>query len=196
MTDNAQLGVAPRRKFNVFLAIGIFFLPIVFVWFLLRRGHSTTARIIGFVWTALFVVVALTSPPSNTTDTTQAAPSAPQVAESATEIAARHRREVERSPERFLVLEDESGVRAGFDTVFLLSGRIQNTTDVDIKDPTIICALFGDSGTEIGRVRETLLQIVPANGRKSFSELNMGFMGSTQVASYNCEIIDAQAMLE
>ena len=110
------------------------------------------------------------------------------------ERAERRRREIERSPERFLELEDQNGVRGGFETVFLLSGRIRNTAEVDIKDPTIVCDLYGASGTQIGDVRETLLEIIPAGGSKRFSELNMGFMGSTQVARYSCEIVDAEAL--
>jgi len=32
------------------LAFLIFLLPIFFVWFLLRRGHSLRSRVIGFGW--------------------------------------------------------------------------------------------------------------------------------------------------
>ncbi len=41
------------------LGLGIFFLPVIFVWFLLRDGHTKRARIIGFVWLALASVVAI-----------------------------------------------------------------------------------------------------------------------------------------
>jgi hypothetical protein len=209
MTD-APAHVAPR-KFNIFLALGIFLLPIVFVWFLLRRGHSTTARIIGFGWTALFVLAVLTGGPSTSSQRDSASNTAPTTAVPATELseadraeiaareeadrAGRQRREIRRSPERFLELEEQSGLRGGFDTVFLLSGRIRNKSEVDIKDPTIVCALYGPSGTHVGDVRETLLEIIPAGGTKRFTELNMGFMGSTQVARYTCEIVDAEALL-
>lgn len=205
MSDTAA--PTERRKFNIFLAIGILLLPIVFVWFLLRRGHSTTARIVGFGWTALFVLVALTANPS----TEHASSSRPEASASASaplspeEIAARAEQEkqreaaerartIARSPERFLTLQNANGVRGGFDTVFLLSGAITNSAEVDIRDPTIVCELFGASGTQVGSVRETLFEIVPAHGRKAFSELNMGFMGSTQVATYRCDIVDAETM--
>jgi hypothetical protein len=51
----------------------------------------------------------------------------------------------------------------------------------------IECELFGNSGTRVGRVTQTLFEIVPANGSKSFRELNMGFMGGAgQVSTFQC----------
>ncbi|MDF7676792.1 SHOCT domain-containing protein [Neisseriaceae bacterium ESL0693] len=39
-----------KREVSFLLYLGILFLPIIFVWYLLRKGHSTPARIIGFVY--------------------------------------------------------------------------------------------------------------------------------------------------
>lgn len=47
----------PRRKVGIPLAVGIFFVPFVFVWLLLRHGHSTLARVLGFGWFGLGVLV-------------------------------------------------------------------------------------------------------------------------------------------
>lgn len=44
------------RNVGFWLGVGIFLFPIVFVWFLLRQGHSTTSRIVGFAWLALMLV--------------------------------------------------------------------------------------------------------------------------------------------
>lgn len=44
------------RSVGIWLGVGIFLFPIIFVWFLLRQGHSTTSRVIGFAWLALMVV--------------------------------------------------------------------------------------------------------------------------------------------
>lgn len=41
---------AKKRKVGFLLGIGIFFIPGIFAWFLLRNGHSSKARIIGFAW--------------------------------------------------------------------------------------------------------------------------------------------------
>lgn len=46
------------RPVEVWLKIMVFLLPMVFVWFLLRRGHSLTQRLIGFGWLALMILVA------------------------------------------------------------------------------------------------------------------------------------------
>lgn len=43
------------RSVGFGLGVGIFLVPLVFVWFLLRKGHSTTSRVIGFAWLALFL---------------------------------------------------------------------------------------------------------------------------------------------
>lgn len=43
------------RSVGFGLGIGIFLVPLVFVWFLLRKGHSTASRVIGFAWLALFL---------------------------------------------------------------------------------------------------------------------------------------------
>lgn len=52
--NTAPIAPAPR-KVSFLLATGIVFLPGIFVWFLLRKGHSTAAIVIGFGWT-LFVL--------------------------------------------------------------------------------------------------------------------------------------------
>lgn len=44
------------RNVGFWLGVGIFLFPVIFVWFLLRQGHSTTSRVIGFAWLALMVV--------------------------------------------------------------------------------------------------------------------------------------------
>lgn len=48
------------RNVGFWLGVGIFLFPVIFVWFLLRQGHSTTSRVIGFAWLAL-VLVAMAS---------------------------------------------------------------------------------------------------------------------------------------
>ncbi len=56
----AEILVAPQpatsRSVDFWLGLGIFLFPLVFVWFLLREGHSTTSRVIGFAWLGLMVI--------------------------------------------------------------------------------------------------------------------------------------------
>ena len=42
---------------NVLLIIGIVFLPFIFAWFTLRKGHSKLARIVSFTWMALSLIL-------------------------------------------------------------------------------------------------------------------------------------------
>lgn len=44
------------RNVGFWLGVGIFLFPVIFVWFLLRQGHSTTSRVVGFAWLALMLV--------------------------------------------------------------------------------------------------------------------------------------------
>lgn len=55
MTD-AAIQAAPPRKVGILLGLGIFLLPFVFVWFLLRKGHSTLSRVLGFGWLGLVLI--------------------------------------------------------------------------------------------------------------------------------------------
>ena len=47
----------PVRRVGILLFIGILLMPYVFVWFLLRKGHSQLARVIGFGWLIFLIVV-------------------------------------------------------------------------------------------------------------------------------------------
>lgn len=41
------------------LAVGIFFFPIIFSWFLLKEGYSRMARVLGFGWLAVCMVITI-----------------------------------------------------------------------------------------------------------------------------------------
>lgn len=53
-----QAAAAPVRNVGFLLGLGIFLMPLVFVWFLLRQGHSTIARVVGFAWFAFGLLFA------------------------------------------------------------------------------------------------------------------------------------------
>ena len=59
MSETSTQATPGKRKVGIMLGIGIFFLPIVFAWFLLRKGHSTLSRVLGFGWLGLVCLVAL-----------------------------------------------------------------------------------------------------------------------------------------
>lgn len=75
---DAGLG-EPQRRFSIGLFLLIFFVPYVGVWFLLRDGHSLTARIMGFGWFALHVIAFLI-PDAQDFAKHSGAPTAPTVA--------------------------------------------------------------------------------------------------------------------
>ena len=45
-----------EKKVGFWLGAGIFFIPIIFAWFTLGKGYSTTARVVSFVWMALSTI--------------------------------------------------------------------------------------------------------------------------------------------
>ena len=53
----AQCGEFITRKMSFLLGAGIFLFPIIFAWFTLRKGYSTLARIITFVWLIILLLV-------------------------------------------------------------------------------------------------------------------------------------------
>lgn len=56
----------PRtRSVGILLFLGIAVVPVVFVWFLLRKGHSTLARVLGFAWLGLTLALALVDTPDS-----------------------------------------------------------------------------------------------------------------------------------
>lgn len=197
-TPPAATPPATSRKVGIWLGIGIFLLPFVFSWFTLRKGHSSLARVISFIWLAVVIVVGFSQPgdqaaddPSNPAAATAGPAKTPE--QLALEAAEAQRKAYERDPETALTLSNVTGAKGGFDTVLIISGTITNAADFAIKDPVIRCDLTGPSGTHIGSVRQDLFEIVPANGSKRFTELNMGFMASSQTSGFDCVIMQATA---
>lgn len=75
-----------KRSVGILLGIGILVFPIVFSWFLLRKGHSSLSRIIGFSWLALTIFGF--SHTSDTNKTTTSVEKAPTVVQSQEEFDA------------------------------------------------------------------------------------------------------------
>ncbi|MFB2670200.1 hypothetical protein ACE02U_15635 [Shewanella xiamenensis] len=45
-----------NRKVSISLGLGIIFFPVIFAWFTLRKGHSTLARVLSFIWLAVILI--------------------------------------------------------------------------------------------------------------------------------------------
>jgi len=52
----------PARDIGTGFLLGILLFPLVFSWFLLRKGHSAVSRATGFAWLALFVTLGFVVP--------------------------------------------------------------------------------------------------------------------------------------
>ncbi|MCB0377856.1 MAG: hypothetical protein KDD33_05125 [Bdellovibrionales bacterium] len=50
------------RSVGLLLGIGIFFLPYLFSWFTLRKGHTTKAKVLSFGWLALLLAANIYAP--------------------------------------------------------------------------------------------------------------------------------------
>lgn len=63
--------VQPKKSVGILLGLGIVIAPLIFAWFTLRKGHTTTAKVISFAWLAMSLVLLLgsndTSTPSSVT---------------------------------------------------------------------------------------------------------------------------------
>ncbi|MDR9864848.1 MULTISPECIES: hypothetical protein [Pseudomonas] len=57
-----QINPDGSRPVEGWLKIMVFLLPMVFVWFLLRNGHSAKQRFFGFGWLALLILASSLSP--------------------------------------------------------------------------------------------------------------------------------------
>ena len=87
------------RKVGAALGIGIFLLPWLFAWFLLRKGYSAAARVISFGWMLIVVILVIAggggSSQSTTANSTLAASSPKTSTRAASRPAAAEREEPE-----------------------------------------------------------------------------------------------------
>ncbi|WP_432217466.1 hypothetical protein ACREYJ_20850 [Pseudomonas kribbensis] len=58
----SRLNADGVRPVEGWLKIMAFLMPMIFVWFLLRRGHSFQQRLIGFGWLGLLILCVAISP--------------------------------------------------------------------------------------------------------------------------------------
>lgn len=78
------------------------------------------------------------------------------------------------SAEKQLIQLDFDWRRGGFDTVMIATFKIKNGNPFAIKDIAVVCELSAPSGTTVGLNTVTLYEIIPAKGRKTIREVNMG----------------------
>lgn len=86
-----------------------------------------------------------------------------------------------------------SWAKGGFDSVMLATFTVENTGERSVKDIEFTCVHSAKSGTVIDRNRKVVFDTVPAKGRKTFKEFNMGFIHS-QADSSSCSITDLKLL--
>lgn len=175
------------RKVGILLGIGILFIPHIFSWFTLRKGHSNLARTVSFVW--LGILLLMTGLPSNRDSTKSGAQSATasfadagmnsRATESAKETALR------------LVSIDFNWSKGGFGSVMIVDFVILNPSNYAIKDLEVTCTHFANSGTRIDSNSRTIYEVVPAKGKKIVKDFNMGFIHS-QATKTSCKVLDLE----
>jgi hypothetical protein len=95
--------------------------------------------------------------------------------------------DMRKSPATYLTLTNERANKDGFDTIFMLSGTINNNGKVAYKDPVIECEYYSETNTRLGRVKDTLYKDLPPGDSITFTEFNMGFANS-EWQKYSCII--------
>lgn len=98
------------------------------------------------------------------------------------------------APSRDLVQElkdqvsmDYKGHKGGFNSVLIVDFVFTNPTPRPAKDITVTCTHYAPSGTEIDSNTRTIYETIPAKGKKTVKNFNMGFINS-QATSTTCKI--------
>jgi hypothetical protein len=81
--------------------------------------------------------------------------------------------------------------KTAFETVMEANFVIKNDSPYDVKDITIRCVHYAESGTQLDRNTRTIYDIVRAGSSRRFENFNMGFMHSQAVKSA-CAIRDLE----
>lgn len=97
-----------------------------------------------------------------------------------------------KSPKDYLTL-DFTWSAGGFGAVMLANFTIKSTLQFPVKDVLIRCVGSGNSGTELGKVSQTVYEIIPPKSTKRLNNVNMGFIPG-QMARASCEIVSVQAV--
>jgi hypothetical protein len=72
----------------------------------------------------------------------------------------------------------------------LVSFHLANGAYLDLKDPEVACDMKGQSGTSIKTVSKVIYEVLPAEGGRSFLDVEMGEIPE-QVAYFNCRVAGA-----
>ncbi len=72
ITSYSNPDYEPERRVGFLLGLGIFLMPYIFSWFTLRKGHTTTAKVLSFVWLGVVLLTVAIKPQQNVSDSSRA----------------------------------------------------------------------------------------------------------------------------
>jgi hypothetical protein len=68
---------------------------------------------------------------------------------------------------------------------------VHNDNPFAVKDITVLCTMFGRSGTAIQRQTKTIYDVVPAKGTRTFKRITLGIY-SEQSDRGGCKVISSE----
>ena len=73
--------------------------------------------------------------------------------------------------------------------ILLVSMKFINDTGIPYKDMELVCEIFGESGTSLGKKEKTIYKIVPEHSELIVGDINMGFVNSqVDVSKTKCRV--------
>ncbi len=64
---------------------------------------------------------------------------------------------------------------------------VHNESHIAVKDFTVTCSTYGESGTALGQVSKTIYEIIPAQSMKAYEGIEIGLV-DRQAAIVQCQI--------
>ena len=178
------------RKMSILLGIGIFLIPIIFVWFTLRQGYSTLARVVSFVWLILTLIIVFAPSNQTVSSSNTTAERVASVSNEQQTTTAEHAEAVETPPQEQQVTAIEVSARQLFNAYkanevsadrqfknqeLIVSGTVQSI-ESGINDGAEINFYVGD---EYG------IEFVTASGDENFDN-NAANLSKGQQISLRC----------
>jgi hypothetical protein len=81
----------------------------------------------------------------------------------------------------------------GFGVVGSATVTIDNENDFPVKDLDVRCEFSGKSGTQLSTSQRTIFDTIPANAKRTFKDVNMGFIHA-QSAKASCRVETAKRL--
>lgn len=98
---------------------------------------------------------------------------------------------ISREDAKGMVSFDYKWSKSGLGMVMEVDFTFTNRSPYPAKDITVTCTHYAPSGTEIDSNTRTIYEIIPAKGKKTIRNFNMGFIHS-QASSTSCKIDDLE----